>query len=202
MADGYVQLPADGAGKRLDAWEKPSATAEYVQSTRNDLTLNATPKRYMISLSLPGVATAGTNICGLRKLNANADVYITYVRVDIYGAAAFTSVPIRFYRGTTVAGGTQITAADIPKLDTAAGDATLEVRTGAVTGTKANQVLFHGSALANLAAGGGGMGTEYTASIETGMRWRLTADEGIIVDMSVIGDTDTRYLVTFQWEEV
>jgi hypothetical protein len=166
----------------------------------NDQRRNHPANRYMISLEIPGVAGAGTNLFGLRKLNANNDVYIHYIKVDIYGAAAYNAAPMRFYRGTTVAGGTLITSADAPKLDSGAANNTLEVRTGAVTGTKANQPFMRLTGFTTGAATSGGPGVAYEAGADVGMQIRLTGDEGIICDQGLAGDTDTRYLVTIQWE--
>lgn len=211
MPEGYLGSPSEGVGKRIEAWEKPGSPSEYVYATRNDFTLNATPKRYMISITLTGSITAGTNLGGLRKLNANSDVYITFINCEIVTGAANTAInlaPIAFKRASSVAAGSQITAADIPELDSATGAANLEVRTGAVTGTKANQPIWiPGFYAPNIGAGGaaiwhGGSGAQYVATIETGMRWRLTADEGIIIEQYLAGLANNRYIVTIQWEEV
>jgi hypothetical protein len=177
------------------------ALSKHIQRVSPDRRRNNPAKIYSILLTLTGSASAAANIGGLRKLNANPDCYIKRIFVILTHAAAGVGVPIRAYRAATVAGGSQIAVADIPKLDTAAANTTLEVRTGAVTGTKANQPF----------TGGGGM--EVVTTLQTGSLYelfrsysqeedlRLTADEGIIFDMALAGDVDDRYLVGVTYEE-
>jgi hypothetical protein len=173
--------------------------------TANDWRRNAIPKRYSITVTLtPGAATAGTNLFGLRKLNANADCHILRIRVHVYHAAAGVACVLGWRRATPVAAGSQVTAADIPKHDTSAGNATLEVRTGAVTGTEANQfILIHPAH--TTAAPASGVGSpwidEWRANDRAGSI-RLTGDEGLILEQTTAGDTDNRYVVMVEWEEV
>lgn len=164
-------------------------------------------RRYMwTGILTPGAATAGTNLMGVRKTAANPEVFISRIRVHVFtGAAAGVAAPLGWKRATTVAGGTQVTAADIPDLDSAAGNATLEVRTGAVTfGTEANQyILTHPAAAAAAPAAGVGHGflDDWTAR-DLSERIRLTADEGMILEFVTAGDTDNRIYVMLVWEEV
>jgi hypothetical protein len=165
-----------------------------------DQSKNAVPKRYQIALNLPGT-TVNTNIGGLRKQSANAVVRIKRLEVVLAHAAAGIGNPITFWRATTVAGGSAITAADVPKKDTNAADATLEVRTGAVTGTKANQAIWRtggNQVVTTLQAG-----PQYVwQSADLGDDIVLRGDEGIIIDQSPLaGDADDRYLVNIFWEE-
>lgn len=158
-------------------------------------------RKYQICLILTGSNSVGTNLAGLRKQNADADVYITRISVILNHVAAGAGAPIGIWRASSVAGGSQVTAADIPKKNTAVSNATLEVRTGAVTGSKANQML---DAL-------GGMTVTTTLMSGPQYLWqawdisdfiRLTGDEGIIIDQRGTGDADDRYYVTISWEEV
>lgn len=184
---------------------QPGDTANTVPwLTANDWRRNSTPKRYTITVSLtPGAAAAGTNLFGLRKQAANADCYIIRIRMLVYHAAAGVASVLGWRRATTVAGGALITAADIPKHDTAAVNATLEVRTGAVTGTEAAQhILMHPSH--STAAPASGVGSpwidEWLANDRAGAI-RLTGDEGLILEQFTAGDTDNRYVITVEWEE-
>jgi hypothetical protein len=82
----------------------------------DDWRRNSTPKRYSISVILtPANATALTNLMGLRKQAANADCYLLRFKVQVFQAAAGVAATFGWKRATTVAGGIQVTAADIPK---------------------------------------------------------------------------------------
>jgi len=194
------------AATQSGAWTvQPGDTQNAVPwLTANDWRRNAIPKRYSISVQLtPGAATAGTNLLGLRKLNANPDIYILRIRVHVHQAAAGVACVLAWSRATTVAAGTLINAADIPKHDTAAGNATLEVRTGAVTGTEAAQRIISHPAHST-AAPAAGVGSpwidEWIANDRAGAI-RLTGDEGLILEQFTAGDTDNRYYLLVEWEE-
>lgn len=171
----------------------------------DDWRRNTTPKRYSISVILtPANATALTNLMGLRKQAANADCYLLRIKVHVFHAAAGIAATFGWKRATTVAGGTQVTAADIPKHDTTAANATLEVRTGAVTvGAEAAQYILTGPApiaAAPAAGAGGGIDWEWLANDRAGAI-RLTGDEGLVMEQITASDTDNRYYVTVEWEE-
>jgi len=161
------------------------------------------PKRYSIVSILTGAVAANTNIMGLRKLLANNDAYIIRIRVHVYHAAAGVATVLAWRRATTVAGGALTAAADIPKLDTSAANATLEVRTGAVTGTKAAQYIITHPAhtTAAPAAGVGSPWIDEWVPPDKGGRIRLTGDEGLILDQQTAGDVDNRYHILVEWEE-
>lgn len=171
----------------------------------SDWRLNTVPKKYMVTVVLtPGAATAGTNLMGVRKTAANPDCYISRIRCHVYHAAAGVATPVGWKRATTVGGGSQVTAADLPKLDTSAGTATLEVRTGAVTvGAEANQYLLtHTAPVAPAPAANAGSGyTDEWVATDRSEMIRLTGDEGLILELQAAGDTDNRYHVTICWEE-
>jgi len=195
-----VELPPGGTGltdSELRATPVPVA---------NDWRRNSTPKRYSISVILtPAAATALTNLMGLRKQSANADVYIIRIRTTVHQSAAGVSATLGWKRATTVAGGTLIAAADVPKIDTAAGNATLEVRTGNVTfGAEAAQYLLTtpGHTTAAPAAGvGSSYDWQWLANDRAGAI-RLTGDEGLILEQIIASDVDNRFYVTVEWEEV
>lgn len=170
----------------------------------DDWRRNSPPKRYIISVILtPANATAGTNLMGLRKLNANADVYIIRIKAHVFQAAAGVAATLGWRRATTVAAGTLIAAADVPKMDTAAGNATLEVRTGAVTGTEAAQyIITHPAHTTAVPAAGQGTTfiDEWNANDRAGSI-RLTGDEGLILEQVTASDVDNRFYITIEWEE-
>jgi len=172
----------------------------------DDWRRNSTPKRYQISVILtPANATALTNLMGLRKQGANADAYLIRIRVTTHHSAAGVAFTFGWKRATTVAGGTLVAAADVPKMDTAAANASLEIRTGAVTfGAEAAQYLLSGpSAVAAAPAAGTGAGIdwEWLANDRAGSV-RLTGDEGLIMEQVTASDVDNRVYVTVEWEEV
>jgi hypothetical protein len=174
-------------------------TAEDWRSAR-------TARRYMLQAHLtPGAATANTTLIGLGKLAANPDVYISRIRVHEFHTAAAVATPLGWKRTATVAAGTLMTAADIPKADTAAANATLEVRTGTgITGTKANQyILTHpGQTVAAPAATtGAGFVDDWTAR-DLSERIRLTASEGLTMEFMQAGSVATRIHLLLVWEEV
>jgi hypothetical protein len=170
-----------------------------------------TARRYMLqAVVTPPTATANTNLVGLRKLAINPDIYISRIRVHLFHVAAITAVsPLGWKRAATVAGGgspnNPMTLADIPKNDTAAVNATLEVRMGAaVTGTKANQYILTHPAPTTAAPAtttGGGFVDDWTAR-DLSERIRLTADEGLILELMQAFDTDLRVHLLMVWEEV
>lgn len=151
----------------------------------------------------PTAATAGTNLLGLRKTAANPEVFISRIRCHVYHAGVATAAGVvGWRRATTVAGGSQVTAADLPDVDSAAAVATLEVRTGAVTGTKDNQYILTHPAGALLVTGiGQGNLDDWTAR-DLSERIRLTGDEGLILDLQAAGDVDLRVHISLVWEEI
>lgn len=175
-------------------------TAEDWRSAR-------TPRRYMLQAVLtPAAATANTTLAALDKLAANPDVYISRIRVHIYHSAAITAVaPLGWKRISTVANGTLMTAADIPKCDSAAANASLEVRTGSgITGTKANQyILAHPATTTAVpaAATGGGFVDDWTAR-DLSERIKLTGTEGLALELAGAYDVDLRVHLLLVWEEV
>ena len=166
-----------------------------------DNRFNDPPKRYSIGLIFNGSTTLSTNLAGFRKQSANAVCRIYRISVILTHAAAGLGHPISLWRAASVAAGSQVTAADIPMKDTNAGNATLEVRTDAVTGTKANQrLLMLGG---NPVTTAGVAGPHYVwESVDISDHIVLRGDEGLIFDQSPIaGDADDRYMVTIEWEE-
>lgn len=208
VQDGGNSLTVDGAvtvSGTVTANQGTAAAAQSGWPVRPDWRLNATSEGYQISVTLSGAAGAGTNLLGLRKTAANPDVFIKWLRIQSYAVAATGAAPstLRIVRATTVAAGTQITAADIPKFDTSSGTATLEVRTGAVTGTEAPQALF--TVFAGTGTPSATAATPATdffwEAEELSRRIRLTGDEGLIFDQVSASDVDIRYIVTLAWEE-
>ena len=181
-----------------------TASARVVATSKEDWRLNAVAKRFLHTVVLtPGAATAGTNLLGLRKLAANPDVFVHGIRLSIHHAAAAVAFRCGLRRATTVAGGTLVTAANVPKLDTAAANPTLEVRTGAVTGTEAAEYLLvtpSSTTAAPAASTGAGVDYEWAARDMAG-RLRLTGDEGLILESVDATDVDARVAVTLEWEE-
>ena len=167
-----------------------------------DQRIASTIEKYMLAVSLSGVASANTVIAGIRKLNANPTARITKLRVTPYNVAALTAgVPIEVIRATSVAGGSLVAVADIPKKNTVAGNATLEVRTGAATGTPANRPMLGYGAQSSLTAGAGQTSDEWNAGLDFSERIVLTGDEGLLIRQVGTSDTDQRWLLTLEWEE-
>lgn len=162
------------------------------------------PRRYFAQAILtPPAAGAGSNLFGLRKLAANPDVYISRIRIHRWNSAAATpAAAMGWKRATTVAGGNQITAADIFRPDSTSGVPTLECRANAVTGTKANQyILTHPAPNITATTVGGGTPDDWTAR-DISERIRLTGDEGLILDWVTAGNTLIRIHLLVVWEEV
>jgi hypothetical protein len=178
----------------------PNTTPWFVA---NDWRLNAVPKRYSVTSILSGAAVANTNLMGVRKLGANPDVYIIRIRLHIFHVNKGRATVLAWRRATTVAGGALVAVADIPKLDTAAANATLEVRTGAVTGTKAAQYIITHPAHTTFepAANTGSPWIDEWISPDKGGRIRLTGDEGLVLDQQTAGDVENRYHILIEWEE-
>lgn len=159
-------------------------------------------RRYSITFEVSGAAL-NTNLAGIRKLSANSLVSVRRMEVAMYhtSATGATGVPISFWRATNVAGGTLITAADLPDHEAAAPNPTLEVRTGAVTGTKANQRLWV-AGMAGTVATQTGFGGYVWPTHDEANHFVFSGDEGIIVDQSPIASgVNVRYLITITWEE-
>ncbi len=151
----------------------------------------------------PTAATAGTNLMGLRKTAANPEVFISRIRSHTFQVGVATAAGVvGWRRATTVAGGTAVTAADIPEVDNASVIATLEVRTGAVTGTKANQYILTHMAGVSLVTSIGQGNLDTWEARDLSERIRLTADEGLILDYQSAGDVDCRIHISLVWEEV
>jgi len=207
MPTAAIGVTDQAAGAEVAAQSfTEDALTKYIQRVAEDRRLANPDKKHMLSIGgiggLPGVAVAGTNIAGLRKLAANPDVYITRMEMVQYNGAAGLAVPVQIRRATTVAGGTLLTFVGNTELDTAAAVATLEVRTGAVTGTEAANPLY----TFQFIAGVPGIGTGHISNqwiAQDRSEWiRLTGDEGIIFDMPVVADIDNRYWINLIWVEV
>ena len=180
---------------------------KYIQRVAEDRRLANPDKKHMLSIGgatgLPGVAVAGTNIAGLRKLAANPDVYITRIEMVQYNGAAGLAVPVQIKRATTVAGGTLLAwVADTVEIDTGSVVPTLEVRTGAVTGTEATNALLTFLFMAGVPGiGSGHISNQWIAQDRS--EWiRLTGDEGIVFDTPLAADIDNRYWINLIWVEV
>lgn len=167
----------------------------------NDWRRNSVPKRYAMSSVLIGAVAAGTNVYGLRKLNANSDVYILKIRFLVFHIAAGVSVVLGWHRAANVAGGS--IAVNIPKLDTSAPAPNLEVRIGAVTGTEDSQFLMiHPShTTAAPAANVGSPWIDTWNAHDRAGAIRLTGDEGLVLEQITAGDADNRYVIHVEWEE-
>lgn len=165
--------------------------------------------RWMLNHVITPTNTAsGANILGLRKLDANPDVYISRIRLTIFQNALSAVAPVGWKRATSVANGATMTASDVPDIDSQAGAPTLEVHTttgsggNLVSGTKDNQyILTHPGPISTVAVTGGGLTDDWTAR-DLSERIRLTGDEGLILDWGATGDTDTRFHLLIVWTEV
>ncbi len=207
MPTAAIGVTDQAAGAEVAAQSfTEDAITKYIQRVAEDRRLANPDKKHMLSIGgatgLPGVAVAGTNIAGLRKLAANPDVYITRVEMVQYNVAAGLAVPVQMKRATTVAGGTLLTFTGNTELDTAAVVATLNVRTGAVTGTEAANALYTFLFMSGIPGiGSGHVSNQWIAQDRS--EWiRLTGDEGIIFDTPIAADADNRYWINLIWVEV
>lgn len=178
---------------------------KHIQRYAKDSRLNIPAKRYRVSFTLPAIsggAGLGANVLGLRKLNANPQVFIHVIAI---GGSATSGINLPcvlgIKRATAVAGGTLIAADDIPKTNTAAINALLEVRTGLVTGVKANQYMDTFPSTPTLATGGGFAESIFDSQGDIARAIQLTGDEGLIFDQVFSADVDMVYHVTLEWEE-
>jgi hypothetical protein len=175
---------------------------KHIQRYAKDSRLNLPAKRFRASFMLPATNVINANVLGLRKLNANAEVFIHVIAV---GATATGGVNLPcvlgIKRATNVVGGVLVAQANLPKVDTASADATLEVRTGAVTGTKAAVYMDTFPSTPTLAVGGGYAESIFDSQGDIARAIRLTGDEGLIFDQVFAADVDMDYHVTLEWEE-
>jgi hypothetical protein len=162
-------------------------------------------RRFMLAAVLtPSAATAGTNLIGLRHVAGQPEVFISRLRVHYHhSAATISAVSALGWKRGTVSGGTTMTAADIPKCDTAAPNATLEVLTGSVTtSAEANQYLLtHPAPTAATGSLGTNVNDDWTAR-DLSERIRLTGAEAIFLELVGAYDTDLRVHLLAVWEEV
>lgn len=110
MPDGFIQLPADGAGKKLRTFDSGTDHIQYVRDDNPLVSFIGRASTYRI----PGRAgTANQNLLAMWNGSASKVVKVTAVGVDLVQQAvkAATVLPpmIRFYRllasytnGTTV----------------------------------------------------------------------------------------------------
>lgn len=197
-----VKDDATGIGVATRAITEGAET-RHIQRIQLDSRINSPMERYRMSFDIAGTAAAGAGIAAFRKLSANPNVYIHRFAVGEYHAAVSSAVtPLFLKRANSVASGSLIAATDIPKFDTTAGNATLEVRFGAFTSTVVGNPIAVFNWTPTLAAGGGSMESfGFESGGDLGRAIKLTGDEGLVLYQYVAGDTDNRFLITVEWEE-
>ncbi len=134
---------------------------------------------------------------------------INHIGIRIDSVAAATSVPMRLRRTTAASGGTQITAANIPKKHTSTADSAMEIRRTGVTvtyvGTNAEQFVALQTPTTVGAATAPSVNAYQDLAFvnEANEPIVLRPGEGIALHHDTFpGDADFRVKLLISWEEV
>ena len=163
---------------------------------------------YLINVGPVSGSTAANYVYAafFNPLGSGKTAVIKRVNIRIDTVAAAVYIPMTLRRITAASGGTQITAADIPKKNTNSSNPVLVVRRTGVT------VTFAGDTTSRLVSvtTPGAVGTAAAPSItgykellfENDERIILQPGEGIALYQEAAGDADFRVKILVEWQEV
>ncbi len=218
MAESFVQLPADGAGKKLRTYNKDGAGAS--PGSHDQYVIPTTERKVTgiyraASFRLPGAASSPTNLVTIQNTTgASSLVAVRRVAVDVAVSAATADLVQKYirlfiYTGVTPTGGTLATK---HKLDStyAASQSNTEIRFPASADGTASAIT-HALPSGNPAAQQAhplamtAVGQWVTDDLEIQPYDRppliLRAGETLLVAMIGNSATDRHYVVKVIWEE-
>jgi hypothetical protein len=156
---------------------------------------------------MPGNAGASYNYATFFNPTGSGKVAIvkqTALRVNAIAAASYS--PIQIKRISAASGGTQITAANIPKKDSAAANSAVEIRRTGVTATYSQgvdgQLLAIQTPGTTAAAASLAQNGWRELSFENDEEIVLQPGEGIVLNNNAAADADHRIYWYLEWEEV
>jgi hypothetical protein len=163
---------------------------------------------YLVDIgAMPGVATAGYNYATFFNPSGSGKTAIikrSALRANAIGAAAYNHIQVK--RISAASGGTQITAANIPKKNTAAANSAMEIRRTGVTATysQSADAQFMGVTAPGAAASALALGQNAwrTLNFEDDERIILQPGEGIVLNNNTAGNTNHRLYWYLEWEEI
>lgn len=168
----------------------------------------AAQNEYLIDIgAMPGSGTASFNYATFFNPAASGKTAIikrSALRANAIGAAAYNQIQVK--RISAASGGTQITAANIPKKNTAAANSAMEIRRTGVTATysQSTDAQFIGVTAPGAAATAAALGQNAwrTVNFEDDERIILQPGEGIVLNNNTAGNTNHRIYWYLEWEEV
>ncbi len=157
--------------------------------------------------AMPGSATASYNYATFFNpvgSGKTAVIKRSAVRANAIGAAAYNQIQIK--RVSAASGGTQITAANIPKKNTATANSLMEIRRTGVTATysQSTDAQFVGVTAPGAVATALALGQNAwrNLSFEDDEKIIIQPGEGIVLNNNSAGNTNHRIYWYLEWEEV
>ena len=163
---------------------------------------------YLIDIgAMPGSATASFNYATFFNPAASGKTAIikrSALRANAIAAAAYNQIQIK--RISAASAGTQITAANIPKKNTATANSAMEIRRTGVTATysQTTDAQFAGVTAPGAVASAAALGQNGWSDVnfEDDERIILQPGEGIVLNNNSAGNTNHRVYWYLEWEEV
>ena len=202
MSDSYIQLPPDGAGKKVRTVQK-TISAQTVQSQFHvrDSRRAVAGSFSVVTPEITTTATANYRIASIFNTDATKKIVIKRVIVSNRCNAASLANMIQLQFLSADVTGTDISA-NIAKKDSAdpASIATVK-HTAGVTGTLAGVIVAY--AKITVSSGTSELVCDYNManqSVEED-EIMLNQNQGLVVTKLLAGDVDDRFTVVFEWEE-
>jgi len=202
MAESYIQLPADAAGKKVRTIQK-TILAQTVQSQMHvrDSRRDILGSYAVVTPEITTTAVTNYRIASIWNSNATKKIVIKRVIVSnrCAAASAVNVLQLRFLTADVT--GTDISA-NIAKKDSTdpASIATVK-RTAAQTGTLGGVIAAY--AKVTTASGSSELICDYNMANQSVEEDEiiLNQNEGLVVTKLLAGDVDDRFTVTFEWGE-
>jgi len=202
LSESYIQLPPDGAGKKVRAISKTvggQTVYEEIQGIDKFPNRTITGKYIASTPSVAGTTTANYVYASLFNPSTSG-VYIAVKKIYplIFAAAAAVYIQASVFRITSATGGTLLSATAVAKKDTQFPDPKAEVRhTGPTvtnTGARITSYITPGAAGYVHFLGGMIVFSDYDELV-------LRPGEGIALIQEAAGDTDFRVILIVEWDE-
>lgn len=204
MPTGSTTITDQASGNEVATWTiTEDSVTKHIQRVRLDHRMGG--RRFSMNLTPSGGVTALTaanaHICGI--MAGTSTIYIHKMYAIQYNAVAGFLVPIGVKRATTLAAGTLVTAANVPKLVTTdtASDAVIRYGSG-ITASKDTERLILLVPQGTVGAiNSAGVSQQYEGTNVDDLIV-LTTGQALVFECDIASDTDNRYHVWMHWEEV
>lgn len=157
--------------------------------------------------TINGSTTSGYNYTSFFNPSASGNTAVikkVSLRIDSVSTALL--IPMSLRRASAASGGTQITAANIPKKHSGTANTTMEIRRTGVTATLSGDATSRLTSVQTASAVGSAVVSSTTAYkefiFENEENIVLQPGEGIVLYQEAAGDADFRVKVLIEWDEM